>query len=369
MPPAIANLLDSERARLVYARVRAQRIIISGYDVTDRCNLRCEGCHYFEGPHETAARAMTDADGWRAFFTTEKARGITYPHLAGAEPAIVPDRLAAAAEVFDQGLVYTNGSIPIASELPFRLHVSLWGNRETDARFRGPGVMERALDLFAADPRAVFMYTIHHHNIDEIVEVVRSLRDRGARISFNHFSPTRQYLDKLSYGNGETTRTFRYSNAADNLLLTPDDLRRIRAILADQMDESPETVVYSRYYNEVVNTPGSLFELDPATGVATDCPILNKPYHRQYRADMTFDDRECCVPRVACGECRVYASVYTLIMDRMKEHMEDGASFLRWLDVTDAWLALHVSGYERTDLLAADLACPSRAAIGTGTSG
>jgi len=351
LPPALERLLGSGSVRQVYDRVRAERIIISGYDVTSHCNLRCEGCHYFEGPHAGGMAEVRDAQSWRKFFEAERARGITFPHIAGAEPALVPGRLEAAARVFDQGLVYTNGSLPIDSDLPFMLHISLWGGRETDARFRGPGILDRAVELYGGDPRAVFMYTIHHHNIGEIAGVARLLHDHGARISFNHYSPTRQYLERLSRREEAGGRTFSRSSAADNLCLTAPDLQRVRSIVGELMDEFPDTVVYSRYYNEVVNTPGSLFELDPLTGVARDCPILNKPYHRQYRADLTWDDRECCVPRVACAECRVYASVYTRIMDQMKEHMESTQRFACWLDVMDAWLALHVRGYERTDLL------------------
>jgi hypothetical protein len=106
-----------------YAKVRsaARDIVISGYD--DSASL----------------------DDYDRFFASEVQRGITMPHFAGAEPGLVPDRLAIAARHWDRGVVYTNGTIPINPALPFKLHVSVWGGKETDLSLRGGEVFEEAL--------------------------------------------------------------------------------------------------------------------------------------------------------------------------------------------------------------------------------
>jgi MoaA/NifB/PqqE/SkfB family radical SAM enzyme len=352
LPPNRLQLyLADTDVRAVYDNVRRHRIIISGYDVTRRCNLRCEGCFFFEGDRADGYADDVDLEAYRRFFRAERERGITYPHLAGAEPALVQDRLRAAAESFDQGLVYTNGTLPIDPDLPFMLHISVWGNRETDRKYRGADVLGKALELYGGDDRAIFMYTMNHGNIDHLPEIVRMVHDAGSRISFSHYSPTRLYNRKLAGTDERRTRTFRISTAQDNLCLNDLDLDRARRVADEMMAGFPDTVVYSPYYNETVSAPGPLFAIDAQTGMATDCPILNKPYHRQYHTDLSWDDSECCIPNVDCRSCRHYVSVYSLVMDRMRDHLASRQSFVCWLDVVDTWLALHVRGYRRSRIL------------------
>ena len=62
----------------------------STYDMTNRCNLRCEGCYYYEGEKQYA-KDVSDPAKWRELLESEKARGITFAVLAGAEPGLVPE--------------------------------------------------------------------------------------------------------------------------------------------------------------------------------------------------------------------------------------------------------------------------------------
>src|SRR5690606_25585328 len=60
----------------------------SNYDVSRVCNLRCEGCLFFEGDDfQSHADDRSDAE-WDAFFAAEAARGVNFPYFAGAEPAL-----------------------------------------------------------------------------------------------------------------------------------------------------------------------------------------------------------------------------------------------------------------------------------------
>jgi sulfatase maturation enzyme AslB (radical SAM superfamily) len=80
----------------------------STYDMTCRCNIRCEGCYYYEGEKQHA-REVGDPEQWRALMRSEKARGITYVVLAGAEPSLVPELLAVCYEQMPLGAIATNG--------------------------------------------------------------------------------------------------------------------------------------------------------------------------------------------------------------------------------------------------------------------
>ncbi len=62
----------------------------STYDMTCRCNLKCDGCYYYIGDKQYAKDEM-DTEKWRDLLTAEKDRGITFVVLAGAEPSIVPE--------------------------------------------------------------------------------------------------------------------------------------------------------------------------------------------------------------------------------------------------------------------------------------
>src|SRR3989339_1532209 len=56
----------------------------STYDMCNRCNLSCDGCYYYEGAKQFACE-NGDPEAWRELMRKEKARGITYVVLAGAE--------------------------------------------------------------------------------------------------------------------------------------------------------------------------------------------------------------------------------------------------------------------------------------------
>lgn len=58
----------------------------STYDMTRKCNIRCNGCYYYEGDKQYA-QDNRDPEAWRRLMQAENKRGITYVVLAGAEPS------------------------------------------------------------------------------------------------------------------------------------------------------------------------------------------------------------------------------------------------------------------------------------------
>lgn len=343
---------EDPRLASLYGKIRkhAPKIVISGYDITKRCNLRCEGCFFFEGDLSAGYPDDRTTEEFDAFFKAESERGVTYPHFAGAEPALVPDRLRAANQYWKNGLIYTNGTVRIDPDITFMLHVSLWGNEQSDLVNRGAPVFKRGLKIYAGDDRAIFMYTINHQNIGSIEELVRICRDNGSRISFSHYSPSRQYNAKLDAPDAgklhDDSGTFRFSTKDNNLRLTADDMARAREIVGRAIQDYPQTVIYSRYYNEWINAPESRFQVDPKTTWATDCVILNRPYHRQYHTDFSFRDDECCVANIDCISCRHYVAGYAMVMDKFHKHLETREMFGNWLEVYDTWCRLHFRNWD-----------------------
>ncbi len=158
-------------------------------DLTSRCNLFCEGCYYYEGD----AQEMTDEEDisrWRAFFAAEAKENVQFVYVGGAEAALFPDRIRAAADKIPNGIIAANGTVKIAKDIPFRIAVSVWGNPEDTAKLRGGGTFWKALRNYANDPRAHFVYTINSQNMGQIREVARIMKGEGAQMTFNMYSPT-----------------------------------------------------------------------------------------------------------------------------------------------------------------------------------
>ena len=365
-----SSTLLPKDVRRVYANVLKfnDHHRLTTYNITNRCNLRCEGCFFYEGDKMSSLRDDRTVDQWRDFFAREKARGIVVCDIAGGEPALNRDRLRLAAEYFEHGIIYSNGIIPIPPDIRFKIHVSLWGDEASDLDVRGAPILRKAIENYRNDPRAVVVYTFNHFNIEHVFDVAQQVHDAGIQLSFNHFSATEQYNAKLSgVVEAKRSKTFKISTPEDNLRLTPEDLIRVRDVCSELMLRYPQTVVYSETINEAVNRPEGVFTVDPQTGEAIDCWSLNAKQndggYRNYQTD--FSVGRCCLPNTDCSECRVYVVMYgklifgtqqALLKDgrlltqderAAREALRDPEELVRWLDVVDTWLALSVVGYER----------------------
>ncbi len=143
----------------------------STYDMSNRCNIRCEGCYYFVGEKQFAAENNSETD-WRQLLESEKQRGITFVVLAGAEPSLVPQLCKVCYQVIPLGAIATNGLKPIPRAIDYRIHISVWGNDQTSLNIRkAPDMLVRQMANYKDDPRAVFVYTFTPYNIDEVREV------------------------------------------------------------------------------------------------------------------------------------------------------------------------------------------------------
>jgi MoaA/NifB/PqqE/SkfB family radical SAM enzyme len=315
----------------------------STYDMTRRCNIRCEGCYYYEGDKQYAVE-QGDPAAWRALMEAEKARGITFVVLAGAEPSLVPELCAVCFEVMPLGAIATNGLKRLPAEVGYKLHISVWGDDETSHRIRGAkNMLPRQIENYKGDPRAVFLYTFTPHNIAEAVGVTRRLAQEGCRISFNVFSAPVGYTGDLRH--------------------TPATLLAVRRTMLDLLARYPETVLYSPY-NAVAHTHSKglhdLFGCSyPRRNSSTDIGLGRS--FRQYRTDLTWDrEAACCVPDTDCNDCRHYAAGSAVVTARLFRHACDPDRFRSWLDYVDTYLAVWVSGYDKGANLCARPVAPPR---------
>jgi hypothetical protein len=306
----------------------------STYDMSNRCNVRCEGCYYFTGEKQFAAENR-DPEAWRQLLKAEKERGITYVVLAGAEPSLSQELCRVCFQVIDLGAIASNGLKVIARDIDYQIHISVWGNDATSLAVRKvPDMLLRQIDNYRDDSRAIFVYTFTPHNIKEARGVTELLAKEGRKITFNMFSAPVGYSGSLRH-TGET------------LSLT-------RQVMAELLADYPETVLFS-HYNIVAHTqPQGLHKLfscsyprmNPSNAIG-----LGRSF-RQYRTDLQWDrNAACCVPDTDCDDCRHYAAGSAVVPARMYRHATDPQTFSAWLDYMDTYLAVWIRGYKKSDNL------------------
>jgi hypothetical protein len=301
----------------------------STYDMTRRCNVRCDGCYYYEGDKQNA-QDNVDPAAWRALFRAEKERGITFVVLAGAEPALVPELLQVCYDEIPLGAIASNGLIKIPPSVGYRIHISVWGNDVTSERIRrAKRMLERQIEAYAGDPRAVFVYTFTRDNIAETRPVVEELARSGCKVTFNVFSATVGYTGTLTH--------------------TAASLAQTRQTMLDLLRDFPEHVLFSPYSAAAHSNANSLHGL-------FSCPYprqnqgqfgLGRSF-RQYRSDLTWvRSAACCVPDTDCADCRHYAAGSAIVTARMNRHIGSPDQFRAWLDYVDTYLAVWIPGYPK----------------------
>jgi MoaA/NifB/PqqE/SkfB family radical SAM enzyme len=327
-----SDLNGEPRIRARWEKVRKYFFLReSTYDMTNRCNIRCNGCYFFEGEKQSA-RENHDPEAWHALMRGEKARGITFVVLAGAEPSLVPDLCRVCFSEIPLGAIATNGLMVIPGDINYRIHISVWGNDESSASTRNAkNMLARQIKNYKGDPRAVWVYTFTRHNIAEAGEVVKILAENDCKATFNMFSAPVGYSETLTH--------------------TPHSLAQTRTAMTTLLAQYSSHLLYSPY-NIVAHThPRGLHDLYgcsyPRRNPSTDVGLGRS--FRQYRTDLTWDrDAACCVPDTDCDDCRHYAAGSAVVTARLYRHATDPDTWGSWLDYVDTYLSVWVMGYEKS---------------------
>jgi len=313
----------------------------STYDMSNRCNIRCNGCYYFEGDKQFA-KENNDPEAWRLLMRDEKARGITYVVLAGAEPSLVPHLCQVCYEEMPLGSIATNGFRKMPESVGYKIHLSVWGNDRTSEKTRNAkNLLLKQVENYSGDERAVFVYTFTRWNIDEIPEVMEVLARNNCRATFNMFSSPVGYTGDLRH--------------------TPESLEKTREMMVRMLADYPDNVLFS-HYNAVAHTHRlglhDLFGCSyPRMNPSTDLGLGRS--FRQYRTDLTWDrSAACCVPDTDCPDCRHYAAGSAVVTARLYRHAIDPETFKSWLDYVDTYLAVWVMGYEKSENLCDRIVAP-----------
>jgi MoaA/NifB/PqqE/SkfB family radical SAM enzyme len=330
-----ADLLAEPAVRGRWERVRKFFFLReSTYDMTSRCNIRCDGCYYYAGEKQFSTDTA-DPEAWRELMRQEKARGITFVVLAGAEPALVPELLQACYDEIPLGCIATNGVKRIDDSVGYTIHVSVWGSDATSLRVRKQkNMLEKQIDNYRGDTRAVFVYTFTSENIDEAGPAIDLLAANDCKATFNVFSAPVGYEGALRH--------------------TQESLVRMRRAMLDLLAAYPRQVLFSPYSAVAHSHQRGLHGLYscpyPRMNPSTDIGLGRS--FRQYRSDLTWDRAaSCCVPDTDCADCRHYAAGSAVVTSKLYRHATDPDTFKAWLDYVDTYLAVWVTGYEKGENL------------------
>ena len=342
------DLLARPEVRARWEKVRRYFFLReSTYDMTNRCNIRCDGCYYYEGDKPFAAENCSPED-WRSLMRAEKARGITYVVLAGAEPSLAPDLLAVCYAEMPLGCIATNGLKKIPATVGYKIHISVWGNDATSFKTRSAkNLLKKQIENYRNDPRAVFVYTFTRDNIGEARDVAAELVAAGCKMTFNVFSSPVGYAGPLRHN-------------AESLLKTRETMMAL-------LSRYPAQVLFSAY-NAVAHTSDrglhNLYRCSyPRCNPSQDIGLGRS--FRQYRTDLNWDrSAACCVPDTDCADCRHYAAGSAVVTARLYRHAGDLDTFASWLDYVDTYLAVWVMGYEKGENLCSEIISPPGAVVG-----
>lgn len=337
-----SELLAEQGVRARWEKVRKYFFLReSTYDMSNRCNLRCDGCYYYEGEKQFAEE-NGDAEAWRGLMREERGRGITYVVLAGAEPSLAPKLLEVCFAEMPMGCIATNGVRRIDPAVGYKIHISVWGNDATSIRVRKAGdLLKRQIENYRGDPRAVFVYTFTRENIDEAAGVVDELAAADCRVTFNMFSSPVGYTGPLRHDEASLVRT--------------------RVAIGEMMARYPRHLLFSPY-NTVAHTHvqglHDLYRCSyPRMNASTDIGLGRS--FRQFRTDLSWDrNAACCVPDTDCADCRHYAAGSAVVTARLYRHVINPRTFRSWLDYVDTYLAVWVMGYEKGENLCAEMVSP-----------
>jgi Fe-coproporphyrin III synthase len=164
-------------------------------DVTNRCNLRCRHCYFFE---QELPEELT-VNQWVAMLENLK-RGAPrwdFPFFncswVGGEPLLRKDLIDRCRTFFRYNTVVTNGTIPIPEWKGVNWYVSIDGDEETHEYLRDQkGSYDRALRHVRerANLDITIAYCISRRNAHCIERVVKDWQAVGAKhITFDFYTP------------------------------------------------------------------------------------------------------------------------------------------------------------------------------------
>jgi MoaA/NifB/PqqE/SkfB family radical SAM enzyme len=341
-PPTVAEqaLLEALGGDAAYlSRFRklkemSRKVRASEYLLTNACNIRCQGCWFFENDFDKTSKELTSVERIREFAKAERARGVTYAIIIGGEPTLVPDRVAAFAEVMDYVTISTNGvkKLPVAGFENVAVQISVFGGGPLDDKLRAikpggqrfTGLFDNALRSYHGDRRACFVYAITEDGIDHVEDTVRRIHENGNRVSLNFYS---------KYGADEPLRM--------------QDARRLLDEVLRVKERYPETLLSHPYFIRTLilgESHWGKFSYDVCPSISVDNPAHKArlengnpvlPGFNAWAADCSTVNF-CCTSG-NCGDCRDSQAVLSWLLVSLDRFRGSPELLKTWIEISESY--------------------------------
>jgi Fe-coproporphyrin III synthase len=222
------------------------RNMFGSIDVTDRCNLRCKHCYFFENAQPERALGVEDWLQLLASWRRTRSR-LQFPFFqcswVGGEPLLRPELIERGRKFFRYNLVVTNGTLPLPAWPDVDFYVSIDGDEPVHEDIRGkPGIYRRikANVTAAGRQRLTLSCCITRQNAHCIEALVEEWSPLVSGFTFDFYTPTAGSDDPLWVPWPERDRI------VDRLLVLrekyPDSFRATAASLRLMRSASAATV-------------------------------------------------------------------------------------------------------------------------------
>jgi len=187
-------------ARIGFFLFGIPRHSFGSVDVTNRCNLRCDHCYFFEQDHA----AQSTLEQWQERFERMKKEGFRFYQCTwvGGEPLLRPEIIEMGRRFFKYSTVTTNGSLPLPDWKDVSWYISVDGGRGHHEQMRNtPGLYDTIKRTIGESEglKISIAYCITSENFGDISESLRewSSNPKVRNMVFSFITPIRGQDDSL----------------------------------------------------------------------------------------------------------------------------------------------------------------------------
>ena len=200
-PDHIDSLGKYLAMRAMFLTIGFPKNAFGSVDLTNRCNLRCKHCYFFEQDNPDEFTDEQWLEKFKEMGTSwNKTRSVTW---IGGEPLLRKELIEQGKKYFAHNLIVTNGLITLPDWPDVHFHISLDGDKDSHEKMRNQKGIYEKIKRHADRPElnVVMAYCITSLNVDHIEKVLEEWHPIGIKgFLFSFYTPIESIQDPLFPG-------------------------------------------------------------------------------------------------------------------------------------------------------------------------